>query len=316
MGLVLAAGNGERLRAYVRHLRGEALPKQYVNFTGTRSMLQHTFGRAEKLIAREQILTVVSKDHLSSSEVRRQLSERPDETIIVQPESKETGPGILLPLMFLYKRSPNAIVSVFPSDHFILEEDRFMNYVRLAAQAVHDDPSRLVLLAVEAYEPEIEYGYVVPCEEGDPMCQFGTRKVTGFFEKPDEDLAFKLILAGGLWNTMTMVFELRTLFDLVRRVCPSMYFNFCRILEAIGTIDEQRVIADVYQLLEPVNFSKGLLEKIADRFPEAITVLPVRNVFWSDWGSPDRIARVLQERCVPAKNARAQAGCKMMGQAV
>jgi mannose-1-phosphate guanylyltransferase len=292
-GLLLAAGDGKRLQEYVRQLKGEDLPKQYVNFVGQRSMLEHTFHRAEKLIPREQILTVVSRDHLASSEVRRQLSDRPSETIVVQPENKETGPGILLPLMFLYKRCPDAIVAVFPSDHFILEEERFMNYVRLAAQAVHYDPSRIVLLAVEAHEPETEYGYIVPCEKLRQLCRFGTQKVSGFFEKPDEDLAFKLVLAGALWNTMTMVFELKTLLDLVRRVYPGIYFNFCRILEAIGTIEEQPTINEVYELLESINFSKGLLEKIAHHHPETISVLPVREVYWSDWGSPVRISRTL-----------------------
>jgi mannose-1-phosphate guanylyltransferase len=58
-GLVLAGGEGRRLRSYVQQLRGEELPKQYVNFVGRRSMLEHTFHRAEKLIPANQILTVV-----------------------------------------------------------------------------------------------------------------------------------------------------------------------------------------------------------------------------------------------------------------
>jgi mannose-1-phosphate guanylyltransferase len=72
----------------------------------------------------------------------------------VQPANKETGPGILLPLMFIYKRCPEAIVALFPSDHFILEEDRFINHVHLAAQAVNYEPTRIVLLAIEPHEPE------------------------------------------------------------------------------------------------------------------------------------------------------------------
>ena len=76
-GLVLAGGEGRRLQSYVQQLRGEALPKQYVNFVGRRSMLEHTFHRAEKLIPAEQIFTVVSRQHLAHAEVRRQLATRP-----------------------------------------------------------------------------------------------------------------------------------------------------------------------------------------------------------------------------------------------
>jgi len=70
-GLVLAAGDGKRLQHYVQELNGGHLPKQFVNFIGQRSMLEHTFQRAEKLIPPEKILTIVGKHHLQHVEVRR-----------------------------------------------------------------------------------------------------------------------------------------------------------------------------------------------------------------------------------------------------
>lgn len=293
-GLILAAGDGRRLQRYVQQCKGEELPKQYVNFVGQRSMLEHTFHRVERLIPPRQILTIIGRHHLAYSEVRRQLSSRSEQTIIVQPENKETGPGILLPLMFLYKRCPEATVALFPSDHFILEEDRFINHACLAAQAVRHDPTRIILLAIEAQRPETDYGYILP---GDAIARsggFGTRKVLGFVEKPEADLAVELMMAGGLWNTMTMVFKVKTLLALVRRVYPAVYLNFCRILEAIGTPDEQATIHDVYELLEPMNFSKGVLERIADGYPESVSVLSVRQVYWSDWGCGQRIMQDLR----------------------
>ncbi|MBI3994453.1 MAG: hypothetical protein HY349_00620, partial [Nitrospirae bacterium] len=36
-GIVLAAGEGKRLQPFIRRLRGKDLPKQFVNFIGTRS---------------------------------------------------------------------------------------------------------------------------------------------------------------------------------------------------------------------------------------------------------------------------------------
>lgn len=39
-GIVLSAGNGTRLRELVHQRRGDDLPKQYVNFVGSRSMLE------------------------------------------------------------------------------------------------------------------------------------------------------------------------------------------------------------------------------------------------------------------------------------
>jgi mannose-1-phosphate guanylyltransferase len=291
-GIVLAAGEGRRLQLYVQEIKGEGLPKQYVSVIGRRSMLEHTFHRAEKLIPAEQILTVVSRRHLLHADVCRQLARRSRETLIVQPANKETGPGILLPLMFIYNRCPEAIVAVFPSDHFVLEEDRFMNHVRLAVRAAKQDPSRIVLLAIEPHGPETEYGYVVPHE--DELRGFGTRGVSAFIEKPKAEVATKLMMAGALWNTMTMVFRADTLLQLVRCAHPVLYRDFTRILEALGTRREQPTIDELYENLEPANFSKEIMERITIQYPKSISVLPVRGVFWSDLGSRERVLQVLR----------------------
>ena len=293
-GLVLAAGDGKRLQPYVQELNGGHLPKQFVNFIGRRSMLEHTFQRAERLIPPEKILTIVGRHHLQHVEVRRQLSGRDKGTIIIQPANKETGPGILLPLMYLYKRCPEAIVSVFPSDHFILEEDRFMVHVDLAAQAVARNPSRIVLLAMEAQSPEVEYGYVVPWEDGGEINLHGTRRVARFIEKPGKHAAQDLFHSGALWNTMIMVFKVKTLLQMIQDLCPTVHRQFVRILGAIGTEDEQRTVDEVYRTLEPINFSKGLLENISKVYPETISVLPVLQIYWSDWGSPQRLVESQQ----------------------
>jgi len=307
-GLVLAAGDGRRMEGYIREVTGKLLPKQYVNFTGKHSMLEHTFRRTEKLIPAERILTIVGRHHLDHSEVQRQLSSRPARTIIVQPDNKDTCPGILLPLMHLHKHAPDAIVAVFPSDHFILEENRFMEHVALAAQAVTHDPSRIVLLAMEAQYPEVEYGYIVPREEHGPRNAWGLRSAARFVEKPDVATAQQLVDGGGLWNTMTMVFHVGTVLKLLRRFCSATYRRFGRIYDAIGTPDEAKTTQEVYRNLKPVNFSKGFLEIVAASKPERIAILPVLHVFWSDWGSARRLLQVREQLADSMKkHQRAQA---------
>src|SRR3989338_1436064 len=58
-GIILAGGDDERLRPFVRRLRGDDLPKQYVDFAGEGSMLEHTVRRAETLIAPSRLFTGV-----------------------------------------------------------------------------------------------------------------------------------------------------------------------------------------------------------------------------------------------------------------
>ena len=298
-GIVLAGGDGRRLQGYIRKTTGSDLPKQYVSFVGRRSMLEHTFARAEKLIPARQIVTIVSQQHLRHRAVRFQLAHRAPETVIVQPENRETGPGIFLPLMHLYKRCPDAVVAVFPSDHFILEEDRFMDHVALAAQAVARDPSRIVLLAMEAQYPEVEYGYVVPREDPGRLNLWGIRNTARFIEKPDRATARHLVDAGGLWNTMIMVFKVRTLLTILQKLHPDTHARFSRIHDAIGTPGEKNTVDEVYRTLKPLNFSKGFLELVAAADRDVISILPVLQVFWSDWGSPQRLLHVRELLAAP-----------------
>ena len=291
-GLVLAGGEGQRLRSFIMRLRGDSLPKQYVRFTGSRSMLEHTYRRAEKLVARERLFTVVNQGHLKHQAVVEQLAGRSAGTVVLQPENRETGPGLLLPLMHIYKRYANAIVAVFPSDQFIWEEEHLIRHVRLAQAIVKRVPSKFVLLGIKPDYEESEYGYIVPNYDRGAN-GWGIGAVADFVEKPDVRRARALTARGALWNTMMMVFKAQSLLQWVEELKPEMYHQFKRIYAAIGTPSEKGVVREIYSGLQTVNFSKELLEPMAQQHPDRLAVLPVSNVSWSDWGSESRIIRTL-----------------------
>ncbi len=291
-GIILAAGEGRRLQPFVQQLRGDLLPKQYVRFVGTRSMLERTFDRVEQVISPHHVFTVISREHLSYSEVRHQISTRRPGTVVVQPINKETGPGILLPLMHVYKRYPDSTVAIFPSDHFVTEEELFMSHVDLAFRVVECHPSYLMLLGMQPSTVEPEYGYILPGPRVDFLNPLPVRAVSQFVEKPSHYAAAKLIQKGSLWNTMVMVFEVKLLLDLMQGVAPALYGSFQRIHQVIGSADEMDVVERAYRNMEAVNFSSGLLAAFpADR----LLVLPVRGVSWIDWGSERRIVAALKE---------------------
>jgi hypothetical protein len=61
--IVLAGGEGERLRPLITRWLGVHRPKQYCTFVGSRSMLRHTLDRAERLTGVERTLVVVARQH-------------------------------------------------------------------------------------------------------------------------------------------------------------------------------------------------------------------------------------------------------------
>jgi mannose-1-phosphate guanylyltransferase len=134
-GIVLAAGDGTRVRAFLSNLCGGRGIKQFCAVIGRRSMLEHTLARVEMLIPRQHIMIVVSDEH--RPEIEQQLSHWPGENVIVQPENRDTTAGILLPLVHIANRDPAATVAIFPSDHFIVNEQRFIDYVRYAVSELY-----------------------------------------------------------------------------------------------------------------------------------------------------------------------------------
>ena len=294
-GIILSGGNGKRLRDFVYRRRADYLPKQYLNLIGKRSMLEHTLHRAEKLIPAQKLLVVIAREHLQFDEVRRQIASRPQGCIIIQPENKDTGPGILLPLTHLYKRYPDAIVSIFPSDHFILEEDLFMRHVERAFRIVESNGSRIVLLGVDPNEPDPEYGFIVPGEAIDDLGIDEGRKVEMFVERPPMEAAKKIIRTGALWNTLVLVVRCKTLLQAIQHATPELHRSFEPIENAIGTVDEQRVIEQVYQKLPSLNFSERVLEILSFKDRQNLRVLPVRGVNWKDWGTRDRVSSTLRQ---------------------
>jgi mannose-1-phosphate guanylyltransferase len=292
-GILLAAGDGTRLRPMVRRLRGDTLPKQYVRFDGRASMLEQAVERAATLIPGERLFTVVGRHHLTYQDAREQLERRCGH-VIVQPANKETAPGLLLPLMHLYKRHPEAVVAVFPTDHAISNGDLFMSYVERAYHVVEQHPWLVVQLGVKPASPEPEYGYILPGEVLTRDDQSEVRAVVGFVEKPDARTAELLTLQGGVWNTMVMVFRAKTWLRLMCENLPELYDAFRRIYHAVGTLDEVRVIEEAYATIRPVNLSTGFLPSVAATTPSPLAVLPVRGVTWCDWGSERRIVASLQ----------------------
>lgn len=102
--------------------------------------------------------------------------------MIFQPANCETAPGILLPLAYLSHHDPMAIVTVFPCDHFILDEERFVTCLqRAVTEAKKWYPEELTLLGITADKAEEGYAWIEP---GEVEVDRESRRVKRFWEKP------------------------------------------------------------------------------------------------------------------------------------
>jgi mannose-1-phosphate guanylyltransferase len=180
--VVLAGGEGMRLRSLVRQVLGADRPKQYVRLLGGRTLLRQTLDRVSLAIAPERTLVVTVRHH--AGYIAEEFAAAAHPRVLAQPLDRGTGAGVLYPAHWIAWRNPEATVAVFPSDHFLLGEMAFMAHVAEVAAWVERHPERLVLLGAQPTSPEVEYGWIEPAESLGEVSTGTVRAVRQFWESP------------------------------------------------------------------------------------------------------------------------------------
>lgn len=279
--IVLAGGDGVRLRQLTRALHGEALPKQFALIHGGRSLLQATVARAQRWSRPERIVVVVAEEREALA--RAQLAEMGPVDIVAQPANRGTGPGLLLPLARVMARDPSARVVILPSDHYVRDEAPFEQSIRLAADSCGD---QIGLVGAVPDHAETQYGWIVT---GRPVGR--TRAVNQFCEKPEAALAKRLLASGALWNTFIMAGMAQRFWALGSAHMPAAMTLFEVYRAAVGGSGEAAALEAIYELMPASDFSRDVLQKAA-----ALRAVPLAECGWSDWGTPERVLESLRLR--------------------
>lgn len=279
--VVLAAGDGRRLEALARDPGGRPVPKQYCSLRGGRSLLRATLDRAHRMAPRERIVSVVAKDHRRWWE--RELAQWPLENVVIQPRNRGTAAGVLLPLRNILARDPDAVIGVLPSDHFVADEEVFGAALGRALAAAADESGRLVLLGIEAEQPDGELGWILP---GTASPQ--PRTVDAFVEKPPREEAANLMRRGALCNSFAFAARARVLDALLRLGLPDLVRRFDQVRPESSSAE---ALAELYETLPNADFSRSVLAALAVE----LRVVAVPPCGWMDLGTPERIARCLAD---------------------
>jgi mannose-1-phosphate guanylyltransferase len=282
--LVLAAGEGSRLRALTTR-NGVAIPKQFCSLHEGPSLLQEALHRAEAVAPRSRICTIVAEHHRRWWE--GPLWSLPSQNVIVQPENRGTAAGLLLPLLHIEARDPQARVVVLPSDHYVSDEPTLARSLRNATTRIRGERDDIHLLGIGPDEADPELGYILP-SIGDGSQGF---RVAQFIEKPPMTLARALIERGGLWNAFILAAPVRALVRLFEQRYPDIVAEMRRVV-AQDRVDPQIPLAatELYGRLPELDFSRHVLEGAED----SLRVLPVPPCGWSDLGTPKRVAEALR----------------------
>lgn len=282
--ILLAAGEGRRVRPLIRGRDGRPIPKQYWALDGRESLLRIALARAEHLVPKTRILAVVAPHHQAWWE--RDLHDLPPHNVLVQPCNRGTACGLLFPLLQIQRRDPSARVLVLPSDHFVEDENRLRNAMVFAKRAAAHRQDRVVLLGMVPDRREGEYGWIIP---DGPERPDRTTGVGAFVEKPAPLVARRLAQEGGVWNSLILVATLPALIEAYSRAAPDLLAVFAAWNRDSGRGREGLDI--LYQDLRDMDFSRDILEASAS----LLRVVTVSESGWVDVGTPDMLRDFLPE---------------------
>lgn len=311
--LIMAGGEGKRFWPLGRKDR----PKQFLNLIGGESLLRKTVGRILPLVPIQNIFIVTVGSYLE--ETRRQLPELPEKNIIIEPVGKNTAPCIALGTLRIKRVSPDSTIIVLPSDHAIVDDKRFRDFIQYAEIVANTRLSSneypLVTLGISPRKPETGYGYIkgstdlVNSSEG-----YCAQRILRFAEKPDSRTASGFLEEGGYyWNSGIFIWRADTILEEFSRILPDWFRYFDDILDSADTEQERIAVAKFYESVESGSIDRLLLEKSGNG-----VVIPADFV-WSDvgtWAALDEFLRSDEAENISIGNcvSHGSASCLLVSQ--
>jgi mannose-1-phosphate guanylyltransferase len=284
--VILAGGDGNRLRSLTRSLAGDERPKQFVTVLGGQTLLDQTRRRASLLVPPERTHVVLTRPH--EPYYRGLAATLPSTSLIIQPENRGTAAAVLYAALRVARLSPDARLAILPSDHWVSDDAAFMREVSSAVAALEERQlrTRVILLGIAPTRPEEQYGWIEPIDA--LVAGRSIRGVGRFIEKPPLDQARRFQARGYLWNSLVTVARADAVIDLFRTVLPSWTRSFLALAETFGTWAEEVSIARLYREMPASDFSSDVLAAA----PERLAVLPVWRLLWDDLGNPTRVQAI------------------------
>jgi len=274
--VIMAGGIGSRFWPLSRTSK----PKQFIDILGTgKTLLQQTFIRMNKICPAENVLIVTSQ--IYKDIVLEQLPEISANQVLLEPMRRNTAPCISFANYKIKQKNPNAIVVVAPSDHLILNEDKFIENINEAITFTSKNDA-LLTLGIKPSRPETGYGYIqvgAAVDKHNP----NLKKVKTFTEKPNLELA-KVFMESGefFWNSGIFIWSLKSISSAFEKYLPEVDSLFKDASAHFNSENEKASVDQAYSECRNVSIDYGIMEK-------ADNVYVICSEFgWSDlgtWGS-------------------------------
>ncbi len=269
--VIMAGGIGSRFWPESRVKK----PKQFLDILNTgETLIQTTYARFLKIADKDNIFIVTNEQYIPI--IQEQLPDLGPEQILAEPMRKNTAPCIAYASHIIAQRDPEATIVVTPSDHLMLNPDKFL-LTALEALEYAAKNDVLLTLGIKPTRPDTGYGYI----QFDEQTTTGhLHKVKTFTEKPDSELARTFIKSGDfLWNAGIFIWSAKSIMSAFDQHQQDIHQAFWAARKAFGTKDEKRMIEKAYSICPNISIDYAIMEKANN-----VYVIPAA-FGWSDLGT-------------------------------
>jgi mannose-1-phosphate guanylyltransferase len=275
--VIMAGGVGTRFWPKSR----QTTPKQYLNLIGEKTMIQLSAERLKKLVPKENIFVVSTKEQ--EPLITSQLDWLEPQQRILEPFGKNTAACIGLAAIHLLNHDADAVMVIMPADHLIRDVKKLVKILRQGTELIEEYPESLVTIGIQPRFPATGYGYI---QKGEIIQTNSTTafKVRAFAEKPSLDIAEKFFSSGEFyWNSGIFIWKAATILDYIEDLMPDLHQGLNTIKAAIGTKKLDAITETVYRQIRSESIDYGVME-------QASQVLMIEGDFdWDDVGSWDAV---------------------------
>ncbi len=271
--ILMAGGVGSRFWP----ISTATFPKQFHDMLGTGdTLIQKTFFRLCAIIPKENIFILTNERY--NDLVLEQLPEITQRQIVLEPEMRNTAPCILYASLKIKKENQNAVMIVAPSDHWIEDENAFVNNVQTAFNFCEKNDA-LMTLGIHPTFPNTGYGYI----EANKKNTSDIKEVLQFREKPNYETAKQFINQGNfLWNAGIFMWSAKSIVNAFKKHQPNLFNLFEKGIKVYNTDFEDDFIRDNYEKAENISVDYAIMENAENVFVAQATF------DWNDlgtWGS-------------------------------
>lgn len=290
--IILAGGSGSRLWPLSR----TNYPKQFLKINSVEktggcafdsgSLIQQTVSRLLKAVPPQDVLIISNREYKFHVKTDVEaISEEICGNMLLEPVKRNTAPALALAVKYCSERlgcPAEEVIFVSPSDHVIVPEAKFIQYLRRAEKIAAE--GFLVTFGIKPVYPETGYGYIraadrtkripVP-KEGDFEIEDVFFPIESFTEKPDQETAQRYLKQGGyFWNSGMFAFTIQAFEEELGKHAPEIH--------ELYTSGYENMLSG-FESMPDISIDYAVMEK-----SERVVTMPL-DLYWNDVGSWDSI---------------------------